>query len=167
MPAQGSRKRPTPLGRLVIIGIGNPFRSDDAAGLLVARALRDKAPQGVVVLEENGEPASLIEAWDRAGAVIVIDAVSSGAPPGTLHVIDARDAPLDPGLFGHSTHSFGVAEAVELAKTLGRIPPVVWIVGVEGKNFTTGTALSPEALEGVEKATAAVLRKIDELSGER
>ncbi len=152
---------------MVIIGVGNPLRKDDAVGLLVARALCENAPRGVIVLERDGEPTSLIESWERADAAIVIDAVSSGAAPGTLHVIDARLTPLDRGLFRHSTHAFGVAEAVELAKTLGRIPPAVWIVGVEGKDFDAGTELSPEVLEGAEKAAAAVLRKIDELAGER
>ena len=167
MPSPGSRKRPIQVGRLVIIGIGNPFRKDDAVGLLVARAIRDKAPGGVVVLEQDGEPTALIDAWERADAVIIVDAVSSGAPPGTLHAIDVRETPLDRDLFRHSTHSFGVAEAVELAKTLGRIPPVVWVNGIEGKDFGAGTGLSPEVLASAEKTTAAVLRQIDELIGKR
>jgi hydrogenase maturation protease len=148
------------MGRLVIIGIGNPYRSDDAVGLLVARALREKVPPDVAVLEQDGEPVSLIDAWEGAEAVILVDAVSSGALPGTLHVIDSRAVPLDRDLFRHSTHSFGVAEAVELAKALGRIPPVAWIYGIEGENFAAGTGLSPRVLGGVEKATAAVLRGI-------
>jgi hydrogenase maturation protease len=165
MTDRTSIKRPTGVGRLVIIGVGNPLRRDDAAGLLVARALRDKAPRDVVVLEQGGEPASLIEAWGQAGAVIIIDAVSSGVLPGTLHEIDARATSLDRELFRHSTHSFGVAEAVEIAKALGSIPPLAWVFGIEGKDFGTGEGASPEVLDGVEKTTAAVLRRIDELTG--
>jgi hydrogenase maturation protease len=163
MPAERSRKRPRPAGRLIIIGIGNPYRSDDAVGLLVAQGLREKVESDVIVLERDGEPTSLIEAFESAEAVIMIDAVSSGAPPGALHVINVRDTPLDRHLFRHSTHSFGVADAVELAKTLGKAPPAMWIVGIEGKSFAAGTYVSPESLDGVERATAAVLRKIDEL----
>lgn len=162
MPTEEARKRPTPVGRLVIIGIGNPYRSDDAAGLLVARSLRGKVPESVIVLEHDGEPASLIEAWESADAVIIVDAVSSGSPPGTLHVIDAWNVPLDRDLFRHSTHSFGLVEAVGLGKTLGRIPPTAWIYGIEGKEFAAGTEVSPEVLDGVAKATSAVMRGIAE-----
>jgi hydrogenase maturation protease len=95
--------------------------------------------------------------------VTLIDAVSSSARPGALHVIDARKAPLERDLFRHSTHSFGVAEAVELAKILGRLPPSAWICGIEGKDFGAGTELSPEVLEGAEKATAAVRRTIADM----
>jgi hydrogenase maturation protease len=163
MPAREMRKRPTPVGRLVIIGVGNPYRRDDAAGLLVARRLRERAPREVAVLEQDGEPASLIAAWENADAVIIVDAASSGSAPGTLHVIDAGKVPLGRDLFRHSTHAFGVAEAVELAKTLGKLPPVVRVYGIEGKDFADGTELSPEVLDGVEGATAAVLALITDL----
>ena len=50
-------------GWLALIGVGNQFRRDDAAGLEVARRLRLTRPPGVEIFEEEGEPASLIEAW--------------------------------------------------------------------------------------------------------
>jgi len=151
------------MGRLIILGIGNPYRGDDGVGLVVARSLRDKVPRDVVVLEQGGEPAALIEAWADADAVLLIDAVSSGAKPGSLHVIDATRTPLSRDLFRHSTHSFGVAEAVELARTLGKLPPALWIYGIEGKDFGTGLDLSPQVAEAAGKTADAVLDKIREL----
>lgn len=148
---------------MVIIGVGNPFRKDDAAGLLVARSLRGRVPPGVAVLEQDGEPASLIAAWESADAVIIVDAVSSGAPPGTVHEIDARSVPLDRELFRHSTHSFGVAEAVGLAKALDKMPSIARVYGIEGHDFAAGAEPSPDVLEGVEKAIAAVMRGIAEM----
>jgi len=148
---------------LIIIGIGNPFRSDDIAGLLAARALRDKVGSGVTVLEHDGEPASLIAAVEDAGAAILIDAVSSGAPAGALHVLNVREARFDRRLFRHSTHAFGVAEAVSLAAVLGKAPAAWWIVGIEGENFEPGRSVSPPVLGGVKRAVEAVLRKLNEL----
>jgi hydrogenase maturation protease len=163
MGIKKTKRRPTSMGRLVILGIGNPYRGDDGVGLVVARSLRERAPRDVVVLEQGGDPAALIEAWEGAGVVLLIDAVSSGAKPGELHVIDAGSTPLARDLFRHSTHSFGVAEAVELARTLGKLPPTLWIYGIEGKDFGTGSSLSTKVAEAVDRTVDTVLDKIREL----
>ena len=92
----------------LFIGVGNPFRSDDGAGTAVVRSLRGELPAGVKILEETGDGAELLEAWKGTDCVILVDAVQSGAPPGTIHRLDARKEKL-PSWFSHSsTHSFGV-----------------------------------------------------------
>jgi hydrogenase maturation protease len=145
--------------RLTLIALGNPWRGDDAAGLEVARRLRGRLPDGVCLLEHEGEPLGLVEAWSGAPAVIVLDAVSSGAPPGTIHRLDARRERLPAELFRGSTHAFGLAEAIELARVLDRLPERLLVYGVEGASFTAGAGLSPE----VERAVAALA---EELSAE-
>ena len=60
----------------------------------VVRRLRLAHPPGVELIEEEGEPASLIEAWSTVEEALVIDGVKSGADPGTLHRFD--DASADP-----------------------------------------------------------------------
>ena len=71
----------------------------------------------------EGEPVGLIEDWAGADAVIVVDAVSSGAPPGTIHRLDPLAEPIPAALSQGSTHAFGLAETIELARTLDRLPP--------------------------------------------
>ena len=142
--------------RTLIIGLGNEYRRDDAVGLVVARRLREAAPESVRVLEESGEGAGLMESWQGADAVILIDAVHSGAKPGTLHRLDAHAQPIAKKFFRVSTHAFGVAEAVELARALGRLPPRLIVYGVEGKSFEAGVGLSPE----VEAAVQAVVERV-------
>jgi hydrogenase maturation protease len=140
----------------LIIGLGNEYRRDDAVGLVVARRVREAAPESVRVLEESGEGAGLMESWQDADAVILIDAVHSGAKPGTLHRLDAHAQPITKKFFRFSTHAFGVAEAVELARALGRLPPRLIVYGVEGKRFEAGVGLSPE----VEAAVQAVVERV-------
>ena len=135
---------------LAVVGVGNRFRSDDGAGLEVARRLRETHPPGIRVLEEQGEPASLIEAWALMTEALVIDAVSSGAPPGTLHRFDATAEPLSAELFKSSTHALGVAEAVELARELERLPHRLSVYGIEGANFNPGEGLTPPVEATVE-----------------
>ena len=70
----------------------------------------------------EGEPVGLIEEWTGADAVIVVDAVSSGAPPGTIHRLDPLAEPIPAALSQGSTHAFGLAETIELARALDRLP---------------------------------------------
>ncbi len=95
------------------------------------------------VLEHEGEPIELIEACEGAREVWIVDAVCSGAPAGTVHRFDAGREPLPAALFGLSTHRLGLADALELARTLGRLPPRVVVFGIEGSQFATGSPISP------------------------
>jgi hydrogenase maturation protease len=139
----------------LLIGVGNEYRSDDAAGLLVARAVR-AARSDYAVREESGEGAALMEAWQGADRVILCDAVSSGAAPGTIHQLEAHAAPIPSDFFHYSTHAFSVAEAVELARVLGRLPRRLRIYGIEGVDWAAGQDLSP----AVEAAIPAVVGRI-------
>ena len=141
----------------LIIGLGNQYRRDDAVGLVVARYLKEQAPKDVRVLEASSEGASLMESWKDADAVILIDAVHSGAEPGTLHRLDAHTQPM-PSEFSHcSTHAFSAAEAIELARALGQLPPRLVVYGVEGKTFESGLGLSLEVEKAVQKVVERVL----------
>jgi hydrogenase maturation protease len=144
---------------LALIGVGNRFRSDDGAGLEVAARLRATRPPGVRVLEEDGEPTSLLEAWSGVAEALVVDAVQSGASPGTLHRFDATQRPLPVELFRPSTHALGVADAVELARELNRLPHRLAVYGIEGESFEAGEALSPPV-------EAAVAKLVEELHRE-
>jgi hydrogenase maturation protease len=132
-----------------VIGIGNDWRGDDGAGLEVARRVGGR--------QLGGEPIGLVEALDAADEVTIVDAVSSGAPPGTVHVFEAGAEPLPVELFGsRSTHALGLAEAIEIARSLGRLPSRVRVLGIEGASFDHGQGLSPEVEEAVEECTKSI-----------
>jgi hydrogenase maturation protease len=129
---------------LIVVGLGNAFRGDDAAGLAVARALGDD-PR---VLVHEGEPIDLLDRWDGAGEVIVVDAARSGAAPGTVHRLDGLTEPV---AAGGSIHAFGLAETLALARALGRAPARVTVIGIEGERFGAGDGLSPAVAAAVER----------------
>lgn len=141
---------------ILVIGIGNAYRNDDAIGLIIARRLKKRALDHVKILEESGEGTALMESWKDADTVILIDAVHSGAMPGTIHRLDPHAQPISAKFFHHSTHAFGVAEAIELARTLDQLPPQLIVYGVEGKSFEAGVELSLE----VEEATREVVKRV-------
>jgi hydrogenase maturation protease len=149
---------------VLVIGIGNEYAHDDAAGLLVARAFKTQAAEGVEVLEQSGEGAVLMESWTGAGAAIVIDAARSGGPPGGIHRFDAGREGLPAETFRGSTHAFGLYQAVEVARSLGRLPPRLIVFAIEGRDFTAGIGLSAEVERAIPAAVAAVIGEIGEIS---
>src|SRR3990172_3579654 len=102
--------------RVLVIGVGNPYRRHDPAGPKPAPPLRARAPHVIATLEHDGEGTSLMEAWQGADLVIVVDAVSSGVAPGTVRRFDVRSEPLPAAILRDSTHAVGVPDAVELAR---------------------------------------------------
>ena len=148
----------------MLIGIGNEFRSDDGVGILAARRFREKNLPGIAVVESTGEAAALLDAWTGMKTVIIIDAVLSGAPPGTIHRIDARRQSVSQELFPFSTHALGLAHAVELARSLGKLPINIVIYGIEGKQFSAGSSLSPEVQEALNEALQLVTGEVFSIS---
>ncbi len=147
----------------VVVGVGNELRGDDAVGLAVAEQLRGHVPASVAVVPCEQEPSRLIDAWRGAASAVVVDAVRSGEPPGTLLRFDASEQALPGRVFRSSTHAFGVAEAIELSRALGTLPARVVVYGVEGGEFSTGTGLTPPVAAAVEPALRAVLVELEHL----
>jgi len=147
--------------RIKVIGVGNAWRRDDAAGLLAARRLgADPLPQ-VQVSECPGTMSAIQEAWKGAACVIVVDAVVSGGPPGTIHRFAAhRDGLPVEGFRSPSSHGWGVAEALALGRLFQELPPVLIIYGIEGKNFDPGQDVSPEVAAAIPEAAGRIRREI-------
>ena len=132
---------------IAVIGVGNEYRCDDGAGIAVARALTDL--QGVRVMELPGEGTEIIEAMAGYDEVVLVDASSSNSHPGKVTVYDASEKRLPVRFFHYSTHAFGLAEAIEVARALGRLPDRVRVYAIEGHRFEAGTDLSIAVREAV------------------
>ena len=137
--------------------VGNRLRGDDAAGLEVARHLRGTLPAGVEITEREGEPTALIGGWEGVDALWVVDAVSSESETGMVHRLDASDRALPPDPFRASTHHVSLAETLELARTLGRLPAQTIVYGIEGGSFAVGEPLTP-AVAAAAVAVANAIR---------
>ena len=168
--SEGARPGRRPL----VVGLGNPDRGDDGVGAHVLAALRVRlatpsatgrfhGPFGELprVVAHAGGGLGLLDLWEDTPLVIVVDALRSGDPPGTVHRYDVSAAPLPVVTRGASTHDLGLAECLELARTLGRLPPRVIVLGVEARSFEHGEPLG----EACSAATTTVVRMVlDELA---
>ena len=141
----------------LVAAIGNPDRGDDGCGLAVVQRLRGRVPAMVRILQRSGDALALIEDWNGIPSVIVIDAVAPTSQPGRVHRLDLTDSPLPIGFAPHSSHAFGVAETVELARSLGRIPRCLIAYLVEGERFEPGALLSSAVTTAVEDVAERVI----------
>jgi hydrogenase maturation protease len=146
---------PTGIRHVVLVGVGNEFGTDDALGVLVAREIRRRVPAGLKVVEASGEGASLIETWKGADEVIIVDAMA-GPEPGEIHRIDASSSGVPKGLSLFSSHAFGVADAIEMARHLHQLPPVTILYGIEGEAFDPGVGLSDSVLKSMPRLLAMI-----------
>jgi hydrogenase maturation protease len=129
----------------VVVGIGNPDRGDDAVGGFVASLLQSSVMPDIPVTLLNGEGAGIVAALEGVDEAWLVDAARSGASPGTIHRIDCVTDKIPP-CGSVSSHDFGLAEAIELARALGTLPPQCVLYAIEAADFTLGVPLSPDVV---------------------
>jgi hydrogenase maturation protease len=141
---------------ILLIGVGNEYRSDDGLGILAAREILRRHLPGVRVVEQSGEGTRLMETWEGYSCVLIVDAICSGKAHGDVHRIDAASMSVPKGFFHYSSHSFGVAEAIEMARELGRLPEVLMLHGVEGNQYEPGVGLTDLVVRSMPELLAAI-----------
>jgi hydrogenase maturation protease len=144
----------------LVIGLGNAYRHDDGAGLEVARRMRAAAVPGVRVLEHEGDPSWLVETWSGLRRVFIVDAVASGARPGTIHRFDAALDPPPAELAHRGTHAISVADAIELGRVLGRLPDRLVVYGIEGTRFEAGVGMTAAVRTAAARVADSLLAEL-------
>ncbi|PIQ96829.1 MAG: hydrogenase maturation protease, partial [Nitrospinae bacterium CG11_big_fil_rev_8_21_14_0_20_56_8] len=128
-----------------------------------ARRLRERLAGETPVLEQSGEGTALMEAWKGARTVILIDALQSDGVPGAVRRIEAGGSAIPAQSFRCSSHLFGIAESIELARVMGELPSRLILFGIEGKTFGFGETLSSEVAHGVAQAVEQVIRELESI----
>jgi hydrogenase maturation protease len=158
-----------PAVRVLVAGIGNVFMADDGFGVEVVRRLADRPqPAGVEVADFGIRGMDLAyELQEDYDAVVIVDAVPRGKPPGTLYVIEAEP---DPGVRAVDTHGMDPVRVLALAQTLGRVPGRVLVVGCEPAVRMTGDEeeivmeLSAPVTAALDQAVAIVESLLEDLT---
>lgn len=150
----------------LVIGIGNPDRGDDGIGRLVIHRLTGHVPDDVTLSHLSGDILALIDDWAGRAAVILIDAAAPGTTPGAIHRIDLRYDALPTGLSLSSTHGFGVAEAVALARALGTLPDQLIAYAIEGADFTPGAPITQAVAAAADTVAARIAADLRHMTSE-
>lgn len=150
-------------GRVLIAGVGNVFAGDDGFGVAVAEALAGRAlPPGVRAADFGIRGVHLAyELLDGYDALVLVDAVPMGEPPGTVAVVEPGAAGRDPAAVDAHVMTPDVVLAT-LARLGGALRRAV-IVGCEPACLEPGIGLSPPVAAAVEPAAAVAARVAGDL----
>jgi hydrogenase maturation protease len=142
---------------ILLAGIGNEFRSDDAAGLRIAEQIRSIGLSGVQIVTLGDHLDQLLDLWDGRALAVLVDAVRSGAEPGTVLYLDLLNESLPSSLTATSTHSLDPLQLVQMARLLDRLPQQLYLIGIEAADFTVGTEMSDAVSNALPQATDQIL----------
>ncbi|MBZ5542863.1 MAG: hydrogenase maturation protease [Acidobacteriia bacterium] len=126
-----------------VVGCGNAWAGDDSAGLEIVRRLEERGGCPCELLERPQAGVELMEVLRGVETVLFLDAVSSGAPAGTLHLVPLPSAVIVPRTLGAiSSHGWGLAETLRLMAALRHRIPRLGLLGVEIEAALPGTPRS-------------------------
>jgi hydrogenase maturation protease len=149
-----------------VLGVGSPF-GDDRIGWEVVAALRDSGlldrfpPDWVSAAEYDRPGSGLIALIEGAHAVILVDATDGGAPPGSVQTVCGEAIAVGQAIT--SSHGFGIAESIALARVLGMLPPVLTLYGIEQGSLAAGADLSSAVRAGIPKVLSLIGTELDAL----
>jgi hydrogenase maturation protease len=150
---------PKVTGEVVVIGLGNTYRSDDGVGIVAAAALDELALPGVRVVTDVVDPMSLLEAWSGAGLAVVIDAaVVTPSTPGRVRSCTLSD--LVTSREGLSSHSVDIGRTHALGQVLRQVPDALAVFTVEVADTRHGIGLTPQVARAVPEVVGMAVSEI-------
>jgi hydrogenase maturation protease len=151
---------PNPRGLAVVLCLGNRYMRDDGVAMRVAEALKGALGGGIVVEECQALDLALLLQYQRASKIIVVDALKSGAPPGSVsrYGIAPRKEALDSL---PREHGLKLNDVFDLASATGIVRCPVTIVGVEPKDCGVGEGLTPELEAAIPLVVGEVERALE------
>jgi hydrogenase maturation protease len=165
--SDGGGPGPPPPGipPLLVLGLGNLLLHDDGLGLTLLRDLESRSGRwgGTAEFVDGGTQGQALLGWlEGRRALLILDAVALGAPPGTVHVLlGDRVGECMPG--GQMTaHGGNAGDLLRVAALLDETPGTVAIVGIEPAVVKTGEGLSAEVTAALPEATQRAAELLDE-----
>jgi hydrogenase maturation protease len=153
---------------LLVLGLGNPLLGDDGAGQRLLDSLEPQYAREAPTIEfvDGGtQGLKLLGLFAGRRAVLILDAVGLGSPPGTVHVLSGAEAIRMAARPAHTAHEGGAGALLAAAALLGELPREVVVVGIEPERVQTGIGLSPAVEFALTRAAAEARRRIAGLLG--
>jgi hydrogenase maturation protease len=144
----------------IVLGLGNVFMRDDGIGIHVAREVRQRdLGTEVDVYDYQEMDLTLLGYFEGASKLVVVDALKSGNPPGTVSKYSI--APREDTLTQlPSLHGLQLFDLFDLAKQAGLLSCPVIIVGVEPKDCSPGEEMSEELADALPRAVDEVIKEL-------
>jgi len=150
------------VSKTLVLGLGNPLMGDDGAGVAALTRLRDEwEVPGDVELVDGGtwgmNLLPLIESHDR---VVLLDAINTGARPGTLVLLRREELPRYFAL-KLSPHQLDLREVLALAELRESLPETLIAIGVQPETVELNGRLSPRVATAVRRMVALTLDQLE------
>lgn len=135
----------TEKNRKVVLGLGNTLSRDEGLGVFALEPLRARLAGGeeIELLDGGVLGMSLLPLVESCSHLLVLDAVDTGAPPGTVTELSREEIPLFARL-KLSLHQLGFQEVLQFASVRGNLPERLGLVGAQPADLSVGVGLSPE-----------------------
>ncbi len=147
--------------RTLILGIGNLVMTDDGVGIRVVHLLQERHnfPDGVTLLDGGTLGLDLLHYLEGVTRLLVVDAVESGCPPGTVVRLMGEEINI---AFRTklSPHQMGLQDLLLVAELQGFAPAEMVLLGVQPGEIGMGIDLTPAVAAQVETLVAGVLREL-------
>ena len=149
---------------VLVLGLGNVLLADDGLGAAaVARVERDYCvPPGVQLVDGGTLGLSLLDLLTDSEHVILVDAVRTDGPPGTLVRLDGKDV-HDAVRDRLSPHQVGVADLLDAARLIDRYPTAVTLLGLVPDAIDLAVARSSAVDGGLDELVSAIVREVQSL----
>lgn len=135
---------PPRLSRVLVLGAGNILLSDEGIGVRVVEALQQRyqVPEGVEILDGGTCGMDLLDVIAGRDHLILVDAVDTGSPPGTVVRLEGNQIPA---VFRtkSSPHQLGLQDVLALLLLLDSAPAHVTVIGVQPASLDIGLELTP------------------------
>jgi hydrogenase maturation protease len=147
--------------RTVVIGLGNPLMGDDGLGIAALERVQElwEVPADVELVDGGTWGLNLLPVIEDAERVLLIDAITIGAQPGTQVVIPRARLPryLATKI---SPHEVDLRDVLALAELRGTLPEETIAFGLEPDQVVLKTGLSEVLQSRLGDLVDAVIRQL-------
>ena len=155
----GSPKPEVGAAPILVLGVGNLLLGDDGVGPALIEELADTSRKWngqVEFLDGGTQGLALLGHLSGRQALIIVDALRTGAPAGTIHRLTLNDLhEVTPGR-GNSGHEGNAGELLAAAQLMDQLPDRLFVIGVEPETIATGIGLSAPVQEALAEASSQI-----------
>ncbi len=148
--------------RIVVLGLGNLMRTDDAVGMLAVQQLRSdlRVPTSVSLVDGGTLGLDLLHPLEGATHLLALDAIESDVAPGTLLRFagdEIADLPIS-----KSVHLLGFSDLIGAMRLTGSAPDEIVVLGVQPEKIEWGTELTPPVKAALPELLETALAQVEQ-----
>jgi hydrogenase maturation protease len=151
---------------VLVLGLGNTLLTDDGVGPALVEHLgggEDRWNGQVEFIDGGTQGLALLGQLAGRRALIILDALTTGAVPGTIHRLTLSELRDVTPIRGGSAHEGNAGELLNAAQLLGELPDRLFVVGVEPQVIRTGFGLTSPVQQALPNAAAQVSQLLSQL----